>query len=93
MAELSLESVVVRRGDVLGAPVDDELVMLDPRQGRYFGMDAIGLRIWELLAQPQTVHALCSKLEREFQVSADTCRRDVLEFLSQLSDAALLELR
>ena len=55
MPELTLEAVVVRRGEPLTAEVDEELVMLDPREGRYFGADRIGRRIWELLEQPRTV--------------------------------------
>jgi hypothetical protein len=39
---LSPETVVARREEPLTAPVDDELVMLDPRQSRYYGLDRIG---------------------------------------------------
>jgi len=89
---LSGETVVVRRAEPLTAPVDDELVMLDPRQSRYFGLDRIGQRIWELLERPQCVGELCASLEGEFDVSSETCRADVLAFLEQLEEAELLEI-
>ena len=93
MAALSLDTVVVRRAEPLTAAVDDELVMLDPRQSRYFGLDAIGHRIWELLEGPRSVDALCSALQDEFEVTAEACRADVLAFLQDLTDAELVEIR
>ena len=93
MPELTLEAVVVRRGEPLTADVDGDLVMLDPRRGQYFGADRVGRRIWDLLAQPQTVDELCSELEGQFDVAPDRCRAEVLDFLAQLADAELLEIR
>lgn len=88
---LSVYSVVIRRGDLLSAPVDHELVMLDPETGHYHRLDPTGLRVWELLAERQSVEAICHVLELEFDVSADTCRAEVLEFLGQLAHAGLLQ--
>jgi coenzyme PQQ synthesis protein D (PqqD) len=93
VADLTLESVVARRAEPLTAPVDGELVMLDPRRSRYFGLDAVGHRIWELLESPRSVGALCTELQREFDVDAESCQGDVLAFLEQLEKAELVELR
>jgi hypothetical protein len=90
---LSPEAVVARRDEPLTATVDGELVMLDPRTGRYFAVDAVGLRVWELIEQPRSVAELCKNLEGEFDVSPEACRRDVLAFLEQLENADLLEVR
>jgi hypothetical protein len=90
---LSPEAVVARRSEPLTATVDGELVMLDPRTSRYFALDAVGLRVWELLEQPRSVAALCDALAREFEVSPEACRRDVLAFLEQLETAELLDVR
>jgi hypothetical protein len=90
---LSPDAVVTRRAEPLTATVDGELVMLDPRTSRYFALDAIGLRVWELLEEPRSVAALCEALEGEFDVSPDACRRDVLAFLEQLENAELLDAR
>jgi hypothetical protein len=91
MSLLSLDSVVGRRPDPLTAPVDGDLAMFDPRQGRYFGVDAVGHRIWDLLERPQSVAELCRALQLEFDVPAETCQSDVLAFLRNLDRAELLE--
>jgi hypothetical protein len=90
---LSPDAVVARRAEPLTATVDGELVMLDPRTGRYFALDAVGLRVWQLLEQPHSVGALCESLEGEFDVAPEACRRDVLTFLEQLDQAELLDVR
>ena len=90
---LGLESVIARRGEPFTAAVDGDLVMLDPDRGLYFGLDRVGHRIWELLETPQPVGDLCAALEREFDVSPDMCRSDVLAFVERLSDAELVEVR
>jgi hypothetical protein len=89
---LTLETVIARRGELLTAAVDGDLVMLDPKSSVYFGLDPVGNRIWELLERPRSVDELCHALEGEFDVTAETCQADVLGFLEQLSDAELLEI-
>jgi Coenzyme PQQ synthesis protein D (PqqD) len=91
--ELSPETIVARRPEPLTAEVHDELVMLDPRQSAYFGLDRIGKRVWELLERPQSVNQLCGDLKDEFDVTFEDCRADVLALLEQLREAELLEVR
>jgi hypothetical protein len=92
VAKLSLDAVVTRRPEPLTAAVDEDLVMLDPSRSLYFGLNSVGHRIWELLERPQPVNALCAALESQFDVSAQTCRIDVLAFLERLADAELVEI-
>ena len=37
------------KSNLCSSIVDDELVMMDINQGKYFGMNQIGLRIWQLI--------------------------------------------
>ena len=87
---LTLESVVSVKSDVLGSRIDGELVMVDISQGSYFGLDSVGARIWELLAEPTSLDQVCSTLQGEFAVDSQTCRSEVLAFAQQLLDAQLL---
>jgi hypothetical protein len=93
VSALSLDAVVVRRAEPLSAVVDDELVMLDPRQSRYFGLDRVGRRVWDLIEEPISVGALCAVLQDEFDVAPDVCRADVLAFLERMDVAELVEVR
>ena len=93
MSGLSLDAVVVRSREPLSAVVDDELVMLDPRQSRYFGLDRVGRRVWDLIDEPISVGALCTLLQGEFDVAPDVCLADVRAFLERMGAAELVEVR
>jgi hypothetical protein len=89
MADLVPSTVVVRSSEPLTAVVDGELVMLDARSSSYFGLDGIGTRIWELLEAPRSVDDVCTVLIEEYEVDPETCRTEVLAFITDLLDAQL----
>jgi hypothetical protein len=81
----------VRREDkVLNTDMDDETVMMDIQQGRYFGLNETGTRIWALLAEPTAISDLCDQLVAEFDVPPEHCERVVADFLGKLLDRGLL---
>jgi hypothetical protein len=82
---------VRRIDDVLETDIDDETVMMDIDQGRYFGLNDTGTRIWALLAQPILVCDLCDQLAAEFNVPPEQCEQEVLDFLGGLSTRGLLQ--
>jgi hypothetical protein len=82
---ITLESTVSRRQDLLTSALSDrELVLLNIERGAYFGMEGVAKRIWEQLAEPRCVADLCATLLTRFAVDPDTCRREVLTFLTEL---------
>ena len=89
--KLTLDTRVARRDDVLASKLDGETVLFDVAAGNYYAYDAMGSRIWDLLAEPQTVGQICQALTREFAVDAERCEREVLSFLSDLSAHGLLQ--
>lgn len=81
----------VRRADGLfAAAVSDELLMMSVELGRYFNLNAVGARIWELLETPRTVDGLVAALTAEYDVAPDTVRQEVERFLDALCERGLL---
>ncbi len=76
--------IVRKQGDWLAAKVGEELVMMSAEKGNYIGLSEVGARVWELIAAPQDLDAICAELEREFDVTPDVCRAEVTEFLNEL---------
>lgn len=93
MSDLDIESVIVRSDRPLTAPVDGELVMLDPGAGTYFGLDEIGQRIWDLIARPAAVSTVCAELMEHYEVDEATCHSDVLALVAEMVAADLVEVR
>ena len=90
MSEITLDSIVVRSGDVMASPVDNELVMMDLMRGMYYGLDATGADIWERLAQPVRVADLCAQLVQDYEVEQAVCEADVLAVLNEMAAEAMV---
>jgi coenzyme PQQ synthesis protein D (PqqD) len=87
----SPSTVLVAAREQVSAEVEGEAVILNLADGVYYGLDGVGARVWELLRQPRSVAELCDTLVAEYEVDAETARRDLLELLGELSARRLVE--
>ena len=86
--------VLVRNeGGLLTTEVDGELIGMSVEQGACYGLNAVGTRIWALLAEPRSVDSLCEQLQAEFDVEGDRCRREVVELLEELRAEKLVTVK
>jgi predicted DNA-binding transcriptional regulator len=60
-------------------------------QGNHFGVNQVGVRIWELLDDAGSVDSLVEALLREFDISDMRCREEAEAFLSELLARELVE--
>jgi hypothetical protein len=82
---------LTRNGNILHAPVGtEEAVMMSIDAGRYYGLNAVAARIWELLESPKTIAQLCGQICEEFDVDAQTCETEVLKFVDALIDNGIV---
>jgi hypothetical protein len=84
------DSFVVVSDEQVSTSLGDETVILGMGDGVYYGLDAVGARVWSLLATPQRVSALVSAITREFDVGSTDCERDVLALLADLAERRLV---
>ena len=80
-----------RNPDLIGASIDDELVMMSVEQGQYYGLGGVGPRVWDLIEQPRTFSDLVDQILEEFEVEREVCEKDMLEFLGQMEKLGLAE--
>lgn len=73
--------LLVRNSEPVATAVDHTVVMMSLRQGKYYGLEGPGGRIWALLEEPRTARDLCVELTKEYDVDPETCRRDVRAFV------------
>ncbi len=90
---LASDTVLVRAVGQVSCPLGDEVVILQVDPGRYFGLQGVGARIWELLDHPVAVSEIERIIMVEYEVEADRCRRDLAVFLSGLITRGLAEIR
>jgi len=75
---------------VMARQVGDETVILDLASGTYYGLDPVGARIWQLIAQGRTLAQVCEAMLAEYEVTAADIERDLMALVQTLLDKNLL---
>ncbi len=70
--------------------LDNELVMMDIEKGKYFSLNPVATRIWELLENPIDLNELCLLLQKEYDVSEVTCRQETEACINELLGFGLI---
>ncbi len=70
--------------EVLARQVGEETVILHLEKGAYFGLDPIGARIWQLLAEDITLAEVCDAIEREYEAPRAEIEHDLLSLVDEL---------
>lgn len=84
MTDLSDDTKLARSDQAMESRVGDETVILHLGSGTYFGLDPVGTRVWELLAEPCDFTEICARMQGEFDVAPEVLRADVRAFLESL---------
>lgn len=77
-------------GHVLIRHMDGESVLLNLDSERYFGLDAMGTRMWEQLTTAPSIDAAFALLLEEFDVEPETLREHLSDLLKRLVENGLL---
>ncbi|NIJ52002.1 PqqD family protein [Dyadobacter arcticus] len=79
--------------DQISSKVAGETVILNHSKGAYYGLDEVGVLIWDTLETgPQTLDSLCAAVVNEYDVDIDTCKTDIDVLLKDLVSEKLVEI-
>jgi hypothetical protein len=84
--------VVAAADQVLSCDLGGEVAILNLKNGFFYGLNAAGACIWDLLRTPKTLTEIRDALLEEFEVEPDRCERDLGELLEQLASAELTQI-
>lgn len=87
---IDLTSVVARVEQQVSAALDDEIVVLNMNDSKYYGLNGIGAFIWQSIEASGRVSAIVDSILDNYEVTRESCEEDVLIFLRELSDAGLI---
>lgn len=91
MAGIAQDTLVRRAAGQVSCPLRDETAILNLRTDAYYGLNAVGTRVWELLAAPRRISDLRDALLAEFDVSRESCEQDLEALMADLLKADLIE--
>lgn len=75
---------------VMAREVGEEVVILDLDSGTYFGLDAVGAHVWQLLAGGNTLRQVCDEMLTTYEVPAADLERDVIALVESLAAKGLV---
>jgi len=89
---LSPSVVVVATSSQVACPLAGELVILELNTGKYYGLNRVGTRIWNLIQEPRRVSDILNIILNEYDVEPDRCERDLSALLQDLATHGLMEI-
>lgn len=89
--DISTATLLQRNPDMIAANLDGDLVMMNEKLGRYYGISGVGARAWELLETPASIDDLVDAICQEYEIDTETCQQDIIRFAQDLMKVDLIE--
>ncbi len=90
---MKLSDRITVPGNVMARQVGEQTVILDLASGIYFGLDAVGTRIWSLIEEGRSLEEICAALADAYDAPRDEIERDLLDLVGNLAGKKLVDLR
>ena len=81
---IALDSIVAASDDAVFRELDGESVILNLETGMYFGLDAVGTRVWQLAGGTVSLRAIGERLVEEYDAQPSVIERDLLDLADKL---------
>lgn len=72
--------------------LNGEAVVLSLRNGKYYGLNPVGSRIWDLLQNPIDAEEIENAILREYAVEREIGTREISSFLNMMIAEELVEI-
>lgn len=76
--------------DLMETRVNDELVLLHPRRGEYYGLDQMGARVFETVRASQDLKALAGEISDLYNEPIEVVLEDFRSLLRELIDQEII---
>lgn len=72
-----------RNEQIIDGELDDNQVMMHLDKGKYFGLDPVAKRIWQIVEEPKSINEIVALLLEEYEVEEAQCVEEVHAFLEK----------
>lgn len=79
-----MQTRYIRNNKCISGRLNDELVMMNMDKGKYFSLNPVATRIWDMLEKPMIIDDLCVLLMGEYEVCEEECRSEVGEVIAEM---------
>lgn len=90
---MNLDQTVSPSPQVISQEVSGETVLLDLESENYFGLDAVGTRIWQLIKEQGNLKTIFHTLLDEYEVEESQLRTDLEALINEACERGLISLQ
>lgn len=90
LSMIKSDAIICRNDNIPTIELDGDVAMMNIEKGKYYGLNSVASRVWELLEESQIFSELIELLLKEYDVDKTTCEQDVSELLDSLNEAGLI---
>lgn len=87
---MTLDDKIIIPDYILFQVMDEGAAVLNINTEHYFGLDQVGVHIWQVIVETGTARAALDKITRLYDVPEETVRQDILTLLDDLRTAGLI---
>lgn len=91
MQSITLDDRVKTPKDVVFREVEQEMVLLNLGTGSYYGLDPVGSRMWDLLAEKKNIREVLEIMLQEYEATTEDLQRDILHLVQELKTRGLVQ--
>ncbi len=92
MTEIIANTKLLLNQELLQSEIDGETIMMSIDNGKYYGLNTIASRIWEILKTEPLFSELVNILLSEYEIEEKQCNQETLEFLENLIKNKLIKI-
>lgn len=90
--EININSVILRREDINVSDLNGEKVMMDLNGGKYFALNKVGSRVWDIIDNKISIGDVVNILMREYDIDEKICIEEVISFIKKMNNAKIIKL-
>jgi len=87
---IGLDARPTRADRILAQRSADTVVLLNPQNGQYYTLDAVGARVWDLCDGSRRSADVVSVIHAEYDAPMDAIQGDVVDLLEELARERLV---
>jgi len=87
---IKLNSKICQSKEIEATDLNGEKVMMNIEKGKYFALNPVGSRIWEIISRDIFVNEIVNILLKEYEIDKENCEKSVINYLEILENEELI---
>jgi hypothetical protein len=87
-----MERILKKNPEIIAKNIREEMVLLNPLNGKYYGLNRVGRAFWEKIDGERNLSDIITLLLEEFNVERERLSKDIEDLLKSLIENSLVTL-